>query len=120
MTVRELADRLGCRLEGGGDAEIRRVAGVEQAAAVEVTFVSNSTYRSLLATAKASAVILGPGSAPDPPAPCAVLRSPQPYVAFALAVGLFARPSLPARGIDRLSAIAADATLGPTHRSVRS
>jgi UDP-3-O-[3-hydroxymyristoyl] glucosamine N-acyltransferase len=113
MILRELADRLGCRLEGDGDVEIRRVAGIEQAAAGDVTFLSNSKYRGLLATTKASAVILGPASAQDPPAPCAVLRSPQPYVAFALAVRLFARPSLPARGIDRLSAIADDATLGP-------
>jgi UDP-3-O-[3-hydroxymyristoyl] glucosamine N-acyltransferase len=113
MILRELADRLGCRLEGDGDVEIRRVAGIEQAAAGDVTFLSNSKYRGLLATTKASAVILGPASAQDPPAPCAVLRSPQPYVAFALAVRLFARPSLPAIGIDRLSAIAADATLGP-------
>jgi len=58
-------------------------------------------------------VILGTASAPDSAAPCAVLHSSQPYVAFALAVRLFARPSLPAKGIDRLSAIAADATLGP-------
>src|SRR5471032_1833835 len=113
MTALELADRLGCRLEGDGDVEIRRVAGIEQAVAGDVTFVSNAQYRSLLATTKASAVILGPGPAQDPLAPCAVLRSPQPYVAFALAVRLFARPSLPAMGIDRLSAIAADATLGP-------
>jgi UDP-3-O-[3-hydroxymyristoyl] glucosamine N-acyltransferase len=113
MTLRELAEQLGCRLEGGGDVEIRRVAGIEQAAAGDVTFLSNSKYRGLLATTKAPAVILGLEAAQDPPAPCAVLRSPQPYVAFALAVRLFARPSLPARGIDRLSAIAADATLGP-------
>jgi UDP-3-O-[3-hydroxymyristoyl] glucosamine N-acyltransferase len=113
MTLRELAERLTCRLEGDGDVEIRRVAGIEQAAAGDLTFVNNPKYRSLLAATKASAVILGPASAQDPPAPCPVLRSSQPYVAFALAVRLFARPSLPARGIDPLSAIAADATLGP-------
>jgi UDP-3-O-[3-hydroxymyristoyl] glucosamine N-acyltransferase len=113
LKLRDIADRLQCRLEGDGDVEIRRVAGIDQAAAGDLTFVSNPKYRSHLPTTKASGVILGTASADDPPAPCAVLRSDQPYVAFALAVRLFARPAPPARGIDRLSAIAADATLGP-------
>jgi len=113
MKTRELAERLGCSLEGDGDVEIRRVAGIDQAAVGDVTFVSNSKYRPLLASTRASAVILGVRSADDSAAPCAVLRTDQPYVAFALAVRLFARPGLPPKGIDRLSAIAGDASVGP-------
>jgi UDP-3-O-[3-hydroxymyristoyl] glucosamine N-acyltransferase len=117
MKLRELAARLGCRLEasvdGAGDIEIARVAGVDQAGPGDVTFVSNSKYRPRLATTQASAVILGPASADDPPAPCAVLRSDEAYVAFAHAVRLFARPNPPPKGIDSLSAIAAGATIGP-------
>jgi UDP-3-O-[3-hydroxymyristoyl] glucosamine N-acyltransferase len=113
MNIRELAERLGCSLEGNGDVEIRRVAGIEQAAVGDVTFVSNSKYRPLLASTRASAVILGAASPDDSVAPCAVLRSDQPYVAFALAVRLFARPGLPPKGIDSLSAIAAGASVGP-------
>ena len=59
MKTRELAERLGCSLEGDGDVEIRRVAGIDQAAVGDVTFVSNSKYRPLLASTRASAVILG-------------------------------------------------------------
>ena len=113
MKTRELAERIGCSLEGDGDVEIRRVAGIDQAASGDVTFVSNSKYRPLLASTRASAVILGAGSPDDSEAPCAVLRTDQPYVAFALAVRLFARTGLPPKGVDRLSAIAADASVGP-------
>ena len=119
MTLRELAERLNCRLEEKdvdgrhrGDLEIVRVAGIDQACPGDLTFISNSKYRSRLSTTQASAVILGPPSPEDPPAPCAILRSDDPYVAFALAVRLFARPAAPSRGIDRLSAIAADVTIG--------
>src|SRR5262249_18180370 len=45
-------------------------------------------------------------------APCAVLRSDNPYRSFAQAVGLFREPVAPRPGIDPLSSIAADATLG--------
>jgi UDP-3-O-[3-hydroxymyristoyl] glucosamine N-acyltransferase len=46
------------------------------------------------------------------PAPCAVLRSDDPYSAFARAVSLFVQTAPPARGVDRLSAIASDAAIG--------
>ena len=112
MKLFELAERLNCRLEGDGDVDILRVAGLEHAEHGDVTFVSNPKYRSRLSATRASAAILGPPSGDDPPAPCAVLRSDQPYVAFALAVRLFARAAPPPRGIDRLSAIAPDAIIG--------
>jgi len=112
MRLSELAERLGCRLEGDGDIDIVRVAGLEQAGPGDVTFVSNPKYRSRLSATRASAAILGPLSGEDPPAPCAVLRSDEPYVAFAHAVRMFARGAAPGRGIDRLSAIAPDAIIG--------
>jgi UDP-3-O-[3-hydroxymyristoyl] glucosamine N-acyltransferase len=113
MKLRELAERLGCRLEGDGEVEIARVAGVEQAGPGDVTFVSNPKYKSHLAATHASAAILGRASPDDQPAPCAVLRSDEPYVAFAQAVQLLMPSAAPPPGIDRLSAIAADAVIGP-------
>jgi UDP-3-O-[3-hydroxymyristoyl] glucosamine N-acyltransferase len=113
MKLRDLAERLGCRLEGDGDVEVTRVAGVEQAGPGDVTFISNPKYRPRLGTTGASAAILGPVSPDDQPAPCAVLRSDQPYVAFAQAVRLLTPAAAPPPGIDRLSAIAADAVIGP-------
>jgi UDP-3-O-[3-hydroxymyristoyl] glucosamine N-acyltransferase len=112
MTLQEIADRLDCRLEGDGAIEIRRVAGIDQAGPGDLTFVANPKYLGSIASTEASAVILGegvPGAGVRP----AILRSAQPYLSFARAVGLFTQAAPPARGIDPTSVIAADARIGP-------
>ena len=44
MKLRELAERLACRLEGDGEIEIVRVAGIEDAGPGDLTFVANPKY----------------------------------------------------------------------------
>ena len=66
MKLRDLAERLDCRLEGDGNIEILRVAGVEHAQPGDLTFVANRQYYSLLRSTRASAVILGPAAPEDP------------------------------------------------------
>src|SRR4029453_13176825 len=106
------AERLQCRLEGAvGDVEVARVAGIEQAGPGDLTFVANGRYHSLLKSTRASAVILHNRDTSE--APCAVLRSENPYLSFAHAVIMFKQPPEPARGIDRMSSIAQDASIGP-------
>lgn len=109
MQLRELAERLGCRLEGDGTLEIRRVASLEQAGEGDVTFLANPRYAPVLGRTRASAVIIGDG-APD--APCAMLRTKHPYLAFANALSLFVPSSHPPPGIDSQSSVASDAALG--------
>ena len=115
MKLREIADRLHCRLEGDGDIEIARVAGLERAGDGDLTFVANSKYYSLLPATRASAAILGEHVPADsaPPGSCAILRTSDPYTAFAHAIGLLNPAAPPARGVDPLSSVAPDATLGP-------
>jgi UDP-3-O-[3-hydroxymyristoyl] glucosamine N-acyltransferase len=112
LKLSELAERLACRLEGDGDVEIVRVAGIEQAQPGDVTFIAHEKYVSKLGTTRASAVIVADTLAAASHDP-ALLRTPQPYLAFAQAVGLFTSVAAPASGVDRTSAIAPDATLGP-------
>jgi UDP-3-O-[3-hydroxymyristoyl] glucosamine N-acyltransferase len=109
MTLRELADRLGCRLEGDGSIEIRRVAALTAAGPGDVTFLANAKYASGLAQTRASAVIAREDA---PAAPCATLRTADPYLAFARAVAIFAPASRPAPGVHPMAAIAPGATLG--------
>src|SRR5918995_4326162 len=109
MKLTELAERLGCRLEGDGTLEIRRVTSLEQAGDGDITFFANPRYASAMRRTRASAIIIGE-HAPD--APCAMLRTKHPYLAFANALSMFVSPSHPAPGIDKLSAIAEDAVLG--------
>src|SRR3954469_1190045 len=98
MKLRELADRLQCRLEGDGTGDIARVAAVDQARAGDVAFVDNPRYIPHLGTTNASAVIVGEDIPVPAGARFAVLRSTQPYVDFARAVALFLPSSGPAQG----------------------
>ena len=109
MRLRELAERLECRLEGDGAVEISRVASLEQAHEGDIAFFVNPRYAPALRRTRASAVILGESA---PAAPCAMLRSANPYLAFANALSMFGAPAQPPAGIAPLSSIASDAILG--------
>ena len=110
MKLSEIARRLECRLEGDGDIDIRRVVGIEDAGAGDLTFFSNVRYAPQLRKTAASAVILAEDAEA---APCAMLRVPQPYLAFARAVELFAPDERPAAGVDRLAQVASTAVIAP-------
>jgi len=109
VKLRDLAARLGSRLEGDGDLEILRITGIHDAGPGDLTFVANAKYEKALSATRASAAILRTGG---PAAPCAVLRTDDPYLAFARAVALFAPDDRPAAGVHPLTAIAPDARLG--------
>ena len=109
MKLSELAARLDCRLEGDGELDVTRVAGMQDAQSGDVTFLANPKYEKLLATTRATAVILKEEA---PAAPCAMLRARDPYLAFARAVSLFAPVSRPSPGVHALAAIAAEVLLG--------
>jgi UDP-3-O-[3-hydroxymyristoyl] glucosamine N-acyltransferase len=110
VTLADLARRLACLLEGDGSIEITRVASLDDAGPGDVTFLSNPKYASKLATTRASAVIADDQVAT---APCAILRTPQPYLTFAAAVGVLTPPESIAPGISPLAAIDPTAVLGP-------
>jgi UDP-3-O-[3-hydroxymyristoyl] glucosamine N-acyltransferase len=118
LKLKELAARLNCRLdaEGDGDVEIVRVAGIQDAQPGDITFVANARYTPQLAATRASAVIVSDAlaSAVSSTAKrsCALLRTADPYSAFARALTCFVQAAPPAKGIDRLSSIAADAAIG--------
>ncbi len=86
MKLRDLAAQLGATLHGDGETEITGVAGIEEAAAGQVTFVSNPRYAAAAKTTRASAVLVAPEF---PEIAAATLRLANPYLAFAKAIGLF-------------------------------
>jgi UDP-3-O-[3-hydroxymyristoyl] glucosamine N-acyltransferase len=110
LKLREIADRLGCRLDGDGEIEIRRITGIEDAAEGDLTFFTNPKYAPELRRTKASAVIL---SEQADSAPCAMLRAAHPYLVFAKAVELFADQRRPAAGVHRLADVAGSASIAP-------
>ncbi len=109
MKLGDLAAQLGCQLEGDGAIDVVRVATIEQAGPGDLTFLANSKYASDLTTTRASAVITAPGVAG---VPCAVLRTLNPYLAFARATGLLHPQPRPAPGRHNTAVVADDAQIG--------
>ncbi len=115
MKLSEVAQKLGCRLEGSPDIEIRGVAGIEYAEAGQITFLANRRYFPLLKTTHASAVLVEERIAVERDAsqpPLAALRSANPYLAFAHAIELFYQAPRYAPGIHPTAILAKSARIG--------
>ncbi len=116
MTLAELAARLGCRLEGDGALDVRRAATLDAAGPGDLSFFTNPRYHAALQTTRATAVILGDEA---PSAPCAMLRSPQPYLTFAQALTLLVPVPRFTPGVHATAtlepgvSLGADAHIGP-------
>ena len=113
LKLRDIAERLACRLEGDGDVDIVRVAGIAQAQPGDLTFVANAKYAPQLATTRASAVIVDARQrrrAAGGMRAAARRRSVRPRLRRAVA--LFAPVSRPPEGVDPHELVAADAALG--------
>lgn len=115
MKLSEIAQKLGCRLDGDGETPIHAVAGIELAEPGQITFLANRRYFPLLKTTRAAAVLLEDGikieRAPSMPR-LAALRTPNPYLAFAHAIELFYQPPRYEPGVHPTAVIAKSAKIG--------
>jgi UDP-3-O-[3-hydroxymyristoyl] glucosamine N-acyltransferase len=113
MKLGELAQRLNCRVDADAQLEITGVAGLEDAQPGELTFLANRKYKPLLASTRASAVLI----TPDEPAPAnthlAALRSSNPYLDFARAIEIFHPAPRYALGVHPTAVIDSTAKIGP-------
>lgn len=109
MTLADLAERLKCRLEGDGAIEVGGVAAIDDAGPSDVTFLANPKYVARLPGTRAAAVIADEGVSA---APCAILRTNDPYLAWAEAVAILSPAPRPAPGVSPLAAVDPTATLG--------
>jgi UDP-3-O-[3-hydroxymyristoyl] glucosamine N-acyltransferase len=110
MKLSQLAASLGARLENGSpETEISGVAGIEEARAGQITFLTNAKYAAAARSTSASALIV---SEELPPLPTAMLRSKNPYLAFARAIELFHAPPQYGPGIHPTAVIHPSAKIG--------
>lgn len=110
MKLAQIAKSLNLKIENGSpDTEILGVAGIEDAGPGHITFVANPKYAGSVRTTRASAVIV----AEDFPSGTAtLLRSKNPYLAFAGAIDLFYQSPKYAPGVHPTAAIHPTAKLG--------
>src|ERR1051325_11095993 len=100
MKLSEIADVLGCRLQGDGELEITGVAGMEHAGPGQLTFLANPKYASKVKHTKAGAILVSESVSG---LPIASLVSDNPYLDFARALALFYQPPKPFPGIHPLA-----------------
>jgi UDP-3-O-[3-hydroxymyristoyl] glucosamine N-acyltransferase len=110
MKLSEISSALHARLENGlPETEIVGLNGIEHAGPGELTFVSNPKYTAAARSTRASAVIV----AEDFPAiSAAMLRTRDPYLAFAQALALFHPPLRYPPGVHPTAVVHPTARLG--------
>ena len=110
MKLADIASALDARLENiSPDTEISGVAGIETAGPGQLTFVSNPKYNAAARTTKASAVIVAENF---PAISAGMLRSGNPYLAWAKAIELFYQPPRYVPGVHPTAVIHPTARIG--------
>ena len=111
LTVKELAERLGCAYEGDGGTVITRVAALDKAVTGrgDLVFMAGPKFRPLLEATAAAAAILAPGEAFER---LPVLRAANPQLAFVRATEIFHPAVRPSPGVHPTASIAPTARLG--------
>jgi UDP-3-O-[3-hydroxymyristoyl] glucosamine N-acyltransferase len=116
MQLKELAEKLRCRLVGNGEIEVHRLAPLHEAGEGDLIFVMHTRDLPKLETSKASAVIVREGG---PPCAKPALLTNDPYQAFVHALRLFHTPDHPIPGVHPSSIVqegvhlAEDVAIGP-------
>jgi UDP-3-O-[3-hydroxymyristoyl] glucosamine N-acyltransferase len=110
MKLADIAKAIDARIDNAAPTtEITGVSGIEQAAPGQLTFVSNPKYNAAARTTTASVVIV---SENFPAIPTGMLRSKNPYLAWAKAIELFYQPPQYAPGIHASAVVHKSAKLG--------
>jgi UDP-3-O-[3-hydroxymyristoyl] glucosamine N-acyltransferase len=110
MKLSQIASALNARLENGSpDTEITGAAGIKDACPGQLTFVANPKYAGAARTTKASAVIV---AEEFPAVATALLRTKNPYLAFAHALELFCQPPKYEPGVHATAVVHPTAKIG--------
>jgi UDP-3-O-[3-hydroxymyristoyl] glucosamine N-acyltransferase len=108
-TLEELATLVGGKVEGDGSLPIRGIASLEDAGEGEITFLAEIKHSRRLEKTRASAVIV-PANLPSFPKP--LIRTPNPYLAYAKVQAFFQQKPLAPRGVDSRAFIGGGVKIG--------
>lgn len=108
----DIVARFGGRLLGDTDVEVHQVATLDSAQPGQISFLTNSKYRSQLAGTRAGAVILSEADADETELPRIICDNPYAY--FAKVSALLNPFPRPAPGIHASAVIGEDAQIDPS------
>ncbi len=110
MKLSQIASAIGANIENASpDTEITGVSGIDRAVPGQLTFVHNPKYAAAAKTTRATAVIV---EEKFPAISTGMLRTSNPYLAWAKAVELFYQPPSYAPGIHPTAVIHPTARMG--------
>ncbi len=110
FTLGQITSRLGGRVAGDPQIQIRQVGSLEGAASGQITFLSNSKHKGKLAETRAAAVILSADHEKLTALPRIVADNPYAY--FARVSQLFNAVQLQAPGVHASAVVSPSAKLG--------
>jgi UDP-3-O-[3-hydroxymyristoyl] glucosamine N-acyltransferase len=105
----EIAELIGGSVEGDEEALITGVSGIKDAKPGDITFLANPKYLPLLATTRASAIIVGRDA---PAGSVNLIRTGDPYIAFIHVLRLFTVQPPPPKGIHPSALMGKNVSLG--------
>jgi UDP-3-O-[3-hydroxymyristoyl] glucosamine N-acyltransferase len=115
-TLGDLAQAIDARLDGDPRVQVKGVAGLDLAGPTDLSFLANPRYRASAIRSSAGGIVAGSDEMLDGHN---ILRSDNPYLAFARAIDLLVPDERPGPGVhasavvDPGGFIADDATIGP-------
>jgi UDP-3-O-[3-hydroxymyristoyl] glucosamine N-acyltransferase len=109
LTAKEVAEKIGARVEGDGSLELTAVAAPERAGVKHLIYVEAAKHAERAAASAAACVVASEGIALPGKT---VLRSAQPKVAFAKAAGLLLERAPIASGVHSTAIVAPLARIG--------
>ncbi|HEV6967913.1 UDP-3-O-(3-hydroxymyristoyl)glucosamine N-acyltransferase [Roseateles sp.] len=114
VALPQLIAALGGDLLGGSDIAIARIAPLDEADEVSISFLANPRYQAQLATTRAACVIVAPALAEAAAARGAAIVTPDPYLYFARLTQWWAARTRPAAqpGVHPSAVVSAEARLG--------
>ncbi len=110
LLVKDIAQKLDATVVGDGELNIERVANLKTAHSGEISFLSDSRYRSVLAETQASCVMVKPEDQSHVTGTAIVV--PDPYLAFARVAQMLDTTPPVAEGIAPSAVIHPSAQLG--------
>lgn len=102
--------------EGKGDIALTNFKPLHEAGASDVSFFDNQLYKHGVRTTQAAAVLIRPKDADMLPDGVIALLTPNPYVAFALALTLMYPDPAPEGVVSQFAVVSAKAKVHPTAR----
>ncbi len=110
LTLKELAGLLAGALEGPPDRRVNDLKGIEEAGPSDVAFLANPKYAKHLENCRAGVVLVARDQ--NTPPELAVIRVPDPYLAYAKLVTLAAKRPLRPLGVHPRAVVEDSAVLG--------